>query len=711
MNRHKRAVFCLFALAVAAVFALSALGCGGGGSAGAQAGDSGQGTVALYLTDGPTDEFDHIWIELSEILLIPSDDSRPQVVFQTDDPQPIDLLALRDGVAQLLCVDPEVPAGSYSKIRLEVNAIAGEKEGRTITFNLPSGKIDLNPDQEIIVDEDQTLSIELDIDAEKSIHIAGPNYNFRPVVFVDVNPMSHPITSRHMFSGEIEALIYDEAQPEVVAGFSLNLFHGIHTVDVMLQQEVVIFNDQGEPVGPEALEAGQLVQLTGELDSNGQFLADRVVIGPIATVFGMVESVVETDQFELTAFGCSMDMEERGITVALSSDTLILIDGVEVGPEQIQPGQKACIAGKVNEETGVLQAIAIFLKAPQIVGTLTAIEPADAGSQLTIVQGEQATTVVLPADVIPTLNGGAELTLEALSALVACDPPLVAVTVDRLPAEEDAPRAIALEVLPQIIDVEVAQVDSETGVITTTEGQTIAVPEDALLMRHTGLEQEAHTLADLQEGDQLWVAAVKQCGDTDYQAILVIKVAPFEMPCMPHLERIEMTVAQVDGNTITAVDENVAVTVTEETLFIDHTQRPVEEITLEDIAADDILICEVLIPCEEASGEQGPAEAIVIIRIDPEDGSTPGPPEHCMPEAAPMEVIVKSVADGAITTTGDETILVPEETPIVTETESGMEELTLADIQADDQLKAFVVRSCEDDTLTAVWIVNLGPIQ
>ena len=79
----------------------------------------------------------------------------------------INLLELRDEDF-LLTLKKRVPAGWYSKIRLEVKDTWAEC-GPCDDFKLPSNRIDLNPRGEFQVRSGQTLSIRLDIDANKSI--------------------------------------------------------------------------------------------------------------------------------------------------------------------------------------------------------------------------------------------------------------------------------------------------------------------------------------------------------------------------------------------------------------------------------------------------------------------------------------------------------------------------------------------------------------
>ena len=120
---------------------------GGGSNDGASSSSSGLGSVALSLADGPADDYDHIWIWISQVMLLPPDNSEkdPVVVFQSDSPQGcmIDLLAYRDEDF-LLTLKSNVPAGRYDKIRLKVENIVSEGGPCDLEMiKLPSGKIDL----------------------------------------------------------------------------------------------------------------------------------------------------------------------------------------------------------------------------------------------------------------------------------------------------------------------------------------------------------------------------------------------------------------------------------------------------------------------------------------------------------------------------------------------------------------------------------------
>ena len=192
-------------------------GCGGdGGSGGGSSSTAGSGTVALFLADGPEDDYDSIFITVCKVSLIPPENNPNRsevVIFESDECFRVDLLELQNEDL-LLTVKKRIPAGFYEKIRLEIDDIRAEGEGPCASndkyFKLPSGKIDLNPRGGIFVKSGQTLAIRLDIDANKSInlHEAGNSGKciFRPVVFVDIETIKTPRRCPRILVGDIEAI-------------------------------------------------------------------------------------------------------------------------------------------------------------------------------------------------------------------------------------------------------------------------------------------------------------------------------------------------------------------------------------------------------------------------------------------------------------------------------------------------------------------------
>lgn len=704
------------------------IGCGGGDDSASKPDNDGTSKVALFLADGPTDAFDHIWIEVSRISLL-GDDGNAAVIYETDDPTRIDLLTLQEDDL-LLAVNGSVPAGAYSKIRMSVESVEGEQAGQTVAFHLASNKIDLNPGGAIDVTPGQTLALRLDIDADKSIHAAGPNYNFRPVVFVDSGPMQGPHSCDHLIRGEVTELLHAESGDDTVIGIRIKPFQGMAELDIYFQEDVVIFDENGLPAGPEALAVEQMVSISGQLATDGRLLADMVIIGEVQTLSGVVESAVVDNQFTLNPGQHRDDLwftsdttppEEEVITVALSDGTLIRMGHTEVAADQILPGRNARIVGKLTDDAASMNAIAVFLKARRIVGKLTAIEAAEGGSLLTIESymdyphvdlpdieachgGGEAVTVFLPDSAPMDVKGGGDLTLDELKALVACKPPHVQVQAAMTAESDGSVQASALVVLPQMVKMRVDQIDAENRIITAGSGDTLHVAEDTPIWLHDEKEQTPVEFADIESGDVLLVAALMVCEPTDFEAVVIVQLPGCQPPddiCIPFFKRIELTVDKVDGTAIVGKD-GTSVQVTEATHYYDRTQFPPKEMTLDDIAAGDTLVCIVLHPCGD---EQ--ETATMVIRVDP-DGEAPTPdPGDCHAGLIKMRAIIKAVSDNALETTKGQTIQVPEGTPILAIGENGIEELSLSDLAENDQLEILASRTCDEEAaITALFIIK-----
>jgi len=92
-------------------------GGGGGGGVGVGTSSGGTGSVALYVSDGPADLYDHIYIWITRVELLPMNGSgtAPVVIYKSSNPEgcKIDLLNHRDGEDFFLTLKPNVPAGWY----------------------------------------------------------------------------------------------------------------------------------------------------------------------------------------------------------------------------------------------------------------------------------------------------------------------------------------------------------------------------------------------------------------------------------------------------------------------------------------------------------------------------------------------------------------------------------------------------------------------
>lgn len=113
---------CLPAMAVAALV-LSGCGGGGGNSSSGSEGAS-TGTVNVQVTDGPSDEFQHVWVTVMAIAFhtspnevwTPSDAT--WVTFTLPAPVTVDLATLNNGTLNNLFGTLSLPAGTYRQIRV-----------------------------------------------------------------------------------------------------------------------------------------------------------------------------------------------------------------------------------------------------------------------------------------------------------------------------------------------------------------------------------------------------------------------------------------------------------------------------------------------------------------------------------------------------------------------------------------------------------------
>src|SRR5512143_781875 len=108
-------------LAIAAAFLLAGLlaGCGGGGSS-----TPATGTVNVALTDGPGDDYDHVWVTVKAI----SFHTDPNAVWSSTDatwqtttlpaPVTLDLANLTNGALNQVFAGMKLPAGTYRQIRI-----------------------------------------------------------------------------------------------------------------------------------------------------------------------------------------------------------------------------------------------------------------------------------------------------------------------------------------------------------------------------------------------------------------------------------------------------------------------------------------------------------------------------------------------------------------------------------------------------------------
>lgn len=401
---------------ICAAFAISA--CGGGSTTEpSQTGSSTSetGTVGLLFTDAPTDDFESIFLNVREAVLIGGDEQQ-HFLFQGS--EPIDLLNLTNFNEPI--VFGEVQAGTYTKLRLLIDdlELVPNDGGPSIFPRLPAnGKIDLLQSDGFEILPGRTLMIEVDMDANKSIKVTGAgnsnNYNFRPVVKVKVmsGGSDDKLTRLEGSVREVSSLV---DRRFVVCDIDSPDF----CVTVALDANAGIFDALGLDTGFDTLLEGDIVVVIGAYETDPDILLNAVVLeigGTAEQVKGNVVSNPANDQFLIV-------VDQNGdLVVELQDGTKVFdvtgpanADTIEVGVDVEVEGVKPPKADQLDPD--LIRAALIYVEEDpdeQISGTI--IEPLDAATRsfgLTLSDaGDTCVRVDTNADILLVNEAISEVTM------------------------------------------------------------------------------------------------------------------------------------------------------------------------------------------------------------------------------------------------------------------------------------------------------------
>jgi cold shock CspA family protein len=348
--------------------------------------------VGILLTDGPADEYEHIWVTVTEVSLLPEDgcqESEKVVVFASEEGYRFDLLKYRDEDF-LLCLKERVPAGIYQKIRLKVSKVEAEGgPAEEMEIKAPGGKIDLEPRQgSIVVTAGSTLYIRLDIDANKSInlHEAGRSGKciFRPVVFVDLLKKIDLSGCPSFVSGEVKD-VCDEDGDGTPEWFTLARDHAcMGTVKVVLDGDTLVFLNSCTFGGLSDIRPGQHVTVKC-LMSDGCCEAKLVIIDEFLCLKGTVK-----DHADGSGFGFLPDEGQEiagAVSVALFDKTPVVSGcGKPVDPSSLECDTAVKVWGIFDAGTQKLYACFVAVRPQEISGTITAVTAVPGGCRFTILK-------------------------------------------------------------------------------------------------------------------------------------------------------------------------------------------------------------------------------------------------------------------------------------------------------------------------------------
>lgn len=379
-------------LLVLSVAMLALGGCGGGGGSdprnpGPPIVEAPTGSVTVLLTDAPSDAFSQIFVTVTSIELLGGD--APVTLFAGE--EIVDLLAL-ENFADLFAVADDVPAGSYSKIRLRISdleLVRLDDNGDVLeSFRPPlpaSGKIDLNPRGAFNVVGGENIVLQLDIDARRSIYIVGNGNNrfrFRPVIFIDVLN-GEPTGRSARIIGDITAIDAAQNRFELCQSRPSSARPRSGSDDRRTPQCVTVAVDDGTGFFDENADSIALgdLQVDATVTAIGRFVAvnrqDRPVLAAAVVArgarntFKRYDGTIESAPDANNRFAFLLDSgqgiaSETVIDVEVQPGTGIVDgDGVAADASQIEPLVQAEVEGLLvlsSTDPDTLRAIFVALE-------------------------------------------------------------------------------------------------------------------------------------------------------------------------------------------------------------------------------------------------------------------------------------------------------------------------------------------------------------
>jgi hypothetical protein len=369
--------------------------------------DAGTGSVSVFVTDAPSDDFEAINVSVTRIELLGGPRGKA-VIFEGF--ETFDLLALRDVSAPFASAE-DVPAGMYSKIRLtlaDLELVEADGEGgyRTYHPHLPgNGKLDLLPREPFEVRDDEMQTLQLDLDADRSIHIVETGnkrrFNFRPVIFVEIleNAFEGKLVRLHGLMRDIDAdtgsfdlCHVERPRPWLIelgrhARSHAEMADGLgggrdeagapledtgagdrddipedrlslrRCLDVHMLDDGALFDENGEPIRLGSVEEGQRATVFGHITHTSdrrhlRLLGELVLLGEPGTftrLRGVVDSELDdSDRFDLAIAPGQGFSEDSVLAVQLfPTSKLFSRSGMALSRDHIELGLGAAATGVI----------------------------------------------------------------------------------------------------------------------------------------------------------------------------------------------------------------------------------------------------------------------------------------------------------------------------------------------------------------------------
>ena len=329
---------------ISLVAALVSCGGSGGGSTDADQ-VQGKGTVGILLTDKPADPamFDAIIASIVKVELMGSEENGRVTIYSAPPIKEYDLLRLRNESIPLAFMD-NVPVGKYCKIRLtltDLELVLADNtpynfiDNETYHPKLPgNGKLDLVVRDCFYVVRDEVITLQLDFDMGKSIHIVGnkKGYNFRPVIFVDV--VSHDFDSKLVrLTGEIISVNPDRQTLLLCHALPSQHMDNLGCVNVHFGKNSAFFDNIKYEGAPRAIsellsdnKLGMQVTIVGWLKSWNKADYDDDKSAEYHPLLKLEALVAELGKFLTVEGTVAADAVPTGFPMTVSSGGPVIID-------------------------------------------------------------------------------------------------------------------------------------------------------------------------------------------------------------------------------------------------------------------------------------------------------------------------------------------------------------------------------------------------
>lgn len=340
--------------------------CGSGTGGGPAA-----GTVTLAMTDAPSDELEALTVTIESATLI-GDAGQAPIPLPDDAPITLNLLDL-DGI-NLILATASVPAGTYSKLRLQISHATvtwpdetTEPEPVTIVAN---GKADLNFQGAIEITDGGEKKIQLDFSAEDSLKLTETGDGkliLRPQIFVSTGADD---SDNLLMIDDVAGLIASvDADAHT---FELRTFAGARVTVVVTEATRIVSHD-GEASFAD-LRADLRVHVEGALDAQGRLVATAVHIAPDRLAeFGVVSDLdAAAGTFTLKHPHRDPTPVQFDADAADTADTLVLFQGQVLATADLANGQIVRVGGRFDD-AGVLHAKIIRIRGDRFAGVVTSI--------------------------------------------------------------------------------------------------------------------------------------------------------------------------------------------------------------------------------------------------------------------------------------------------------------------------------------------------